>query len=555
MKKPILAVQFGLAVAMYLHGIAAPAAEAAGTAKTKAPLFDGLGKHHYPVTTKSKTAQRYFDQGLTLCYAFNHAEAIRSFRGALQHDPDCAMAYWGIAYASGPHVNRPMDAEDNQRAWDAIQKALALKSKATPLEQAMIDAMAKRYAAEFKPERMELDKAYAAAMREVTRQFPDDMDAQTIFAEALMDTMPWDYWLKDRSPKPETEEAFAALRTVLKRNPDHPGATHFYIHAVEAGPNPELGLPSADRLRNLAPKAGHLVHMPSHIYVRVGQYEDAEIANEKAVKADRSYIRSCAAQGFYPGAYYPHNEHFLWYAQVFQGRSGAALSTARKAAAIAADNYCGPSKAVEAPRLRHLPWLTQARFGRWDDVLSIPQPPGTNDFLIDRAMWHFVRGLAFAARNDSQAAAAEHEHLAKLASSQEAKALDAPAFPATATLSVAEHWLAARAAEAAGRNDDAIKHMKLAVESEDALPYMEPAYWPVPVRPALGALLLRAGKPEEAEQVFRDDLARWPRNLWGLFGLMESLERQSKASSAELVRREFEDSSRRADVKLNLNWF
>ncbi len=528
---------------------------AAESARGKAPIFDGLGKHHYPITTTSKKAQRYFDQGLTLCYGFNHPEAIRSFRAALHHDPECAMAYWGIAYASGPHVNRPMEPEDNTRAWEAIQKALALKSKLTELEKAMIDAMATRYIEEFKPDRADLDKAFAVAMRDVTRRFPDDMDAQTIFAEALMDTMPWDYWLKDRSPKPETEEAFAALRTVLKRNPDHPGATHYYIHAVEAGPNPELGLPSADRLMHIAPQAGHLVHMPSHIYMRVGQYEDAEIANIKAVKADRSYIRSCAAQGFYPGVYYPHNEHFLWYAQLFQGRSADALKTANKTAQIAPDNYCGPNKALEAPRLRHLPWLTQARFGRWNEVLSVPKPAATNDFLIDRAMWHFVRGLALVAQSNSQTAAIESAELTRLVGSEEAKQLDAPTFPAIGILTVAQHWLAARVADAEGKTDEAIEHFKKAVAAEDALPYMEPAFWPIPVRPALGALYLKSGRHEEAEKTFREDLSLWPRNIWGLYGLKESLLRQGRSESAEIVGLEFERASKRADVKVKLEWF
>jgi tetratricopeptide (TPR) repeat protein len=531
------------------------AEDSSSAVRPPAPLFEGLGEYHHPITTRSALAQRYFDQGLTLCYGFNHPEAIRSFRGALQQDPECAMAHWGIAYASGPHVNKPMDKEDNVRAWGALQKAVALKSKASPLEQAFIDAMARRYQAEFKEDRSDLDKAYAAAMREVAKQYPDDQDAQTLLAEALMDTMPWDYWLKDRSPKPETEEAFAALREVLKRNPNHPGATHFYIHAVEAGPNPELGLPSADRLRTLVPQAGHLVHMPSHIYMRVGQYQDAEQVNQLAVKADRSYIQHCAAQGFYPGVYYPHNQHFLWYATLFEGRSAEALAAARQSETIARDNYCGPNKALEGPRFRHLPWLTLARFGRWNEVLQVPQPPATNDFLIDRAMWHFTRGLALAARGEPDAAAREQVELAKLAGSDDAKQLDNPNFPASGVLAVADHWLAGKVAEA--RNDSAatIESLQKAVAAEDALPYMEPAYWPIPTRPTLGAAMLKAGKAADAEQIFREDLKRWPRNGWGLLGLERSLRAQGKSQSADLVRREFEQAWQRADVKLDLTWF
>jgi len=527
----------------------------AASAEKIAPLFDGLGKHHHPITTRSKLAQRYFDQGLTLSYAFNHTEAIRSFRGALRHDPDCAMAYWGIAYASGPHVNRPMDQADNGRAWEALQQAIALKPKASVKERAYIDAMAKRYQAEFTEDRAALDQAYAAAMRELTKQFPDDLDAHVIFSEALMDTMPWDYWLKDRSPKPETEEAFAALRFVISRNPDHPGANHFFIHAVEAGPHPEQGIPAADRLTGYAPQAGHLVHMPAHIYMRVGQYYDAEVANRLAAKADRAYIRQCAAQGFYPGAYYPHNEHFLWYARLFQGNSAGALAAAHKTAEVALENYCGPKKAVEGPRLRHLPWLTLARFGRWDEVLKVAQPAVTNDFLMDRAMWHFTRGLAFAAKQQADQAASEHAEMVKLIDSEAAQALNNPAFPATDTLAVARHWLAGKVAEARGDNLTAIEQLQKAVGAEDALPYMEPAFWPIPVRPTLGVALLKAGKTAEAEQTFREDVQRWPRNGWGLFGLEHSLRAQGKDDSAALVRREFAEAWQRADVKLDLAWY
>src|SRR5262245_1026316 len=361
---------------VFIAGCTALAAE---SPKVQAPLFDGLGDWHHPVTTSSKLAQRYFDQGLSLCYAFNHKEAIRSFEAAAKHDTNLAMAWWGVAYAYGPHVNKPMSKEDNDGAWVALRHALALRPKASPSEQAYIAALSTRYQETFMEDRSTLDKTYAAAMREVARKYPDDLDAQTLLAEALMDTMPWDYWTKDRSPKPETEEANAALRFVIARSPNHPGANHLYIHAVEAGPQPELGLPSANRLLNYAPQAGHLVHMPSHIYMRVGQYQDAVESNERAVKADQSYLRHCRAQGFYPGVYYPHNIHFLWYAFLFQGRTADALDAATKVADYAGANYCGANRALEAPRVRHLPWLTSARFGRWDEVLKVQQPPATND--------------------------------------------------------------------------------------------------------------------------------------------------------------------------------
>ena len=520
-----------------------------------APLFGGLGNLKHSITTPSAKAQRYFNQGLTLCYAFNHVEAIRSFRGALVEDPNCAMACWGIAYASGPHVNRPMTAEDNTRAWIALQQAIALKGQASPKEQAYIDALARRYQESFAEDRLALDKAYAAAMRDVARAYPDDLDAQTLLAEALMDTMPWDYWAKDRSPKPETEEALAALRVVIARDPNHPGANHLMIHAVEAGPTPELGLEPANRLLTYAPQAGHLVHMPSHIYVRVGEYEQAARANVLASRADESYIRHCRAQGFYPGVYYPHNVHFLWYARFFQGRRADAMAAAEKVAEYALDNYCGNTKAMEGPRLRHLPWLTAARFGQWDEVLKVPRPSETNDFLVDRAMWHFVRGLAFAARHQATEAAAEHAAMQQLVQSDQARSLDNPQFPATGMLAVADHWLAGRVAGAQGQPVLMVAELEKAVAAEDALPYMEPAFWPIPTRPALGAALLRTREPGKAEAVFREDLKRWPRNGWALFGLEQSLRAQDKVQAANAVRAEFETAWKQADGPISLTWY
>ena len=523
--------------------------------KLPGPLFDGLGDLHHPVTTPSKQAQRYFDQGMRLLFGFNHKEAIRSFRSAAHLDPQCAMAHWGVAYASGPHVNKPMDASDTANAWAALQLAVANKAEVSPKEQAYIGALEKRYRPDHKDDRLALDKAFAAAMRDLARRYPDDLDAQTLFAESLMDTMPWDYWTHDRTPKPETEEILAALRFVIARQPSHPGANHFYIHAVEAGPTPEAGLPSADRLLNYAPNAGHLVHMPAHIYVRVGQYADAELANERAAKADRSYIRHCRAQGFYPGAYYPHNMHFLWWAQVFQGRSADALSAAWRVADYARENYCGPTKAVEGPRQRHLPWLTLARFGKWDEVLAIAQPPNTNDFLVDRALWHFARGLAFTARKDAAAADREQMALAAIVASDEAKRISSPVFPVADTLAVPALWLAGKVAGAKGDTRGMIQQLEKAVAAHDAIPYMEPAYWPIPVRPSLGAALLQSGEAARAEQLFRDDLKQWPRNGWGLFGLEQSLRAQGKAQQADDVRRQFNEAWKHADVKLELNWF
>jgi hypothetical protein len=523
--------------------------------KLPGPLFNGLGDLQHPVTTQSKQTQRYFDQGVRLMFGFNHKEAIRSFRSAAHLDPTCAMAYWGVAYAYGPHVNKPMDANDTTNAWAALQLALANQARVTPKEQAYIAALAKRYQADHADDRSALDKAFAAAMRDLAKQYPDDLDAQVIFAESLMNTMPWDYWTRDRTPKPETEEILSALRFVMSRNPNHPGANHFYIHAVEAGPSPGDGLGAADRLLRYAPAAGHLVHMPAHIYMRVGQYQDAIVANELAVKADKDYIRSCRAQGFYPGVYYPHNIHFLWWAQLFEGRSKDALRTADQAARYANENYCGPSKAYEAPRLRHLPWLTMVRFGKWDQVLAIAQPANTNDFLVDRALWHFARGLAFAAKQEVTAAEREEKALTAIASSEEAKQVSTPIFPVADTLAVSAHWLAGKVAGAKGDTREMIAQLEKAVALETALPYMEPSYWPVPARTALGAALLQSGDAVKAEQVFRDDLKYWARNGWSLLGLEQALRAQGKAQQADDVQRQFTAAWARADVKLDLKWF
>lgn len=523
--------------------------------KLPGPLFNGLGDLQHPVNTQSKQTQRYFDQGVRLMFGFNHKEAIRSFRSAAHLDPTCAMAYWGVAYAYGPHVNKPMDANDTTNAWAALQLALANQSRVTPKEQAYIAALAKRYQADHADDRSTLDKAFAVAMRDLARQYPDDLDAQVIFAESLMNTMPWDYWTRDRTPKPETEEILNALRFVMSRNPNHPGANHFYIHAVEAGPSPGDGLGAADRLLRYAPAAGHLVHMPAHIYMRVGQYHDAIVANELAVKADKDYIRSCRAQGFYPGVYYPHNIHFLWWAQLFEGRSKDALRSADQAARYANENYCGPSKAYEAPRLRHLPWLTLVRFGKWDEVLAVSQPVRTNDFLVDRALWHFVRGLAFAAKQNVSAAELELQALNAIVASDEIKMLNSPIFPVSDTVAVSAHWLAGKVAGAKGDAKEMIAQLEKALELEMALPYMEPSFWPVPVRPTLGAALLQAGEAVKAEQVFRDDLKAWQRNAWSLLGLEQALRAQGRSQQADDVQRQFATAWARADVKLDVKWF
>ncbi len=529
---------------------AAPAADASRLA----PLFDNLGDHHHRVTTESPQAQRYFDQGLVLLYGFNHEEAIRSFQAAFRLDPKCAMAQWGIAYAYGPNINRPMDPTAAAPAWAALEKARELAPAATPAEQAYIEALSKRYRQDPVEDRTSLDTDYANATREVMRRFPDDPDAAVLFAEAVMDTTPWNYWDLERVPKPVMAEVLSVLRQVLRRDPDHPGANHFFIHAVEAGPTPEDGLPSADRLRRLHLGAAHLIHMPSHIYLRMGRYGDAIDVNALASEVDHRYVADCRAQGFYPAVYYPHNLHFLWFADLCAGRFTDALKAASRIQDLERDVRCGPSALLEAPRFRHLTLLTLARFGRWDELAREPEPAA--EFPLDRALWHFTQGLAAAARKDADAATRHLEAMQQIGPSEALKKMDSPFFPATQVFGVAEAILKGKSALAHGDSNRALDALRRAVTLEDSIPYMEPPFWHAPARLALGAALLALDQPADAEAVFRADLNRHPGSGWSLAGLQECLRRKHGSDrAAEAVTREFGRAWERADGPIDLAWF
>ena len=515
-----------------------------------APRFKGMGRHHHPVTTKWELAQRYFDHGLTLCFNFNHAEAIRSFTAASQIDPDCAMAYWGVAFAYGPHVNAPMDTNVVSKAWEALQKAIRLKPRASERERDYIDALAKRYTNELLTDRSHLDKAFAEAMGNVAKKYPNDMDAQVLYAEALMDTSPWNYWGEDMTPKPEAVKAIAAIESVLKRVKAHSGADHLYIHLVEAGPNPEKGIPSADRIGKLTPGAGHLVHMASHIYVRVGRYHDAVVVNERAARADEDYARIARPVGMYPGGYYPHNVHFLWFANDLEGRSRHAIAAAQKVGQYTTGLLCG---AIEGPRQRYLPLLAYARFGRWEDILKQSAP--ADQYGFDQAMAHYARGLAFAATGEPDKADKELRRFKDLQGSAPVKSMDNPYFPGTQILAVGEHVLSGKIAAARSLTNDMVSHMRKAVAAADELPYMEPPYWYYSAKLSLGAALLKAGHAAEAEKTFREDLKDFPSCGWQLFGLWQSLRAQGRAQEAQEVSRQFKKAWSRADVELNLDWF
>ncbi|RYD80600.1 MAG: hypothetical protein EOP84_11860, partial [Verrucomicrobiaceae bacterium] len=472
--------------------------------KPGAPLLEQLGQIHFPITTASKEAHRFFDQGLLLAYAFNHPEAVRSFKEAIRHDPECAMAYWGIALALGPNINAPMSEQAAPEAWRALQKAREYAPKASKREQDYIEALSSRYEDEVRHDhRPKLDMAYANAMREVSKRYPDDLDAATLFAEALMDTMPWMYWTPEGKAKPGTIELLAKLESVLARNPHHTGANHYYIHAVEAGPTPENGLPMAHRLEDLASGSGHLVHMPSHIYLKVGLYHRSSMINERAIKADEVYLTACRRQGFYPAMYYPHNIHFLWYSTAMEGRSADALAAARKVSDYV--SRCRPD-AMEVPRQNPVPVLTLARFKRWDEVLQELQPGERARF--ERGLFHYSRGLAFAAKNQLEDASKEKAALEKLLADPESKSLDTIYLPATTVLAIADHELAGALAARRGDTEGMIKHYQAAVRTQDELPYMEPPYYHYPVRQSLGFALLEAKRPAEAETVFREDLQK-----------------------------------------------
>jgi len=510
-----------------------------------APRLQNLGSHAFPVTTASRDAQLFINQGLNLAYGFNHAEAGRAFREAARLDPDCAMAYWGQALVIGPNINAPMEAAEETRAFELVQKAVALKSKATPREQAYIDALAERYSG--KPDdRPARDRAYAAAMREVVRRFPEDLDAAALCAESVMDLRPWAYWTRDGQPYEGTVEVRELLESVIKRDPNHPGALHFYIHLMEPTPEPWRAVPAADRLLTLMPAAGHMVHMPSHIYQRVGRYLDAVKSNELAVLADEDYITQCRAQGLYPMGYYPHNIHFLWWAATMDGQSTLAIESARKVAAKIPDDMLKQIPMLAAFRVVHYYALT--RFGKWDEMLSQPAPPAGSPFL--EGMWHYARGLAFVAKG--RLAEAERS-LAEVRRISADKALQIPLFSpntAAAVLGIAPEVLAGEIAAARKDYDRAVSHLERAVRLEDGLVYTEPAEWHYPPRHALGAVLLEAGRPAEAETVYWEDLKRNPENGWALRGLVEALRAQGKQDEARLADERLKKAWARADVTL-----
>jgi tetratricopeptide (TPR) repeat protein len=508
-----------------------------------APRLQNLGAHTFPVTTKSRKAQLFVNQGMNLAYGFNHAEAGRAFREAARLDPACAMAYWGQAFVLGPNINVPMTPEDEPKALELVQKAVSLKAKATLRERAYIDALAKRYTGR-KEDRAAGDAAFAEAMRDVVRRFPNDLDAATVYAEALMDLRPWNYWMRDGRPYPGTNDLVATLEKVLSRKPAHPGANHLYIHAMEAT-KPEKAEAAADRLLKLMPGAGHMVHMPSHIYQRVGRYADAAASNEAAVKADEDYITQCRAQGLYPMAYYPHNIHFLWFAATAEGRSQVAIEAGRKTASKVTDEALDQVPVLAGFRVT--PWYALTRFGKWDEMLAEAAP--SDRFLFLKGSWHYARGIAFLGKGQLEEAEKELAEVRRIAADKKLEYSLFSPNTAAAIFGVAPEVLAG---ELAARRKDypaAIAHLERAVRLEDGLVYTEPSEWHYPPRQALGAILLAAGRAAEAETVYWEDLRRNTDNGWSLFGLAQALRAQGRDAEAGAIQARFDKAWGRADVK------
>lgn len=515
----------------------------------KAPLFNNLGNLEFKITTDQDLAQKYFNQGVALTYGFNHAEAYRSFKEVSRLDTNCAMAYWGMAIVLGPNINAPMEGSDVPTAFEAVQKALTLIDTETDKEKDYIYALSKRYGEEYTQERGNLDSAYADAMRKLAEKYPEDLHAATMFAESLMDLHPWDYWLRDGTPQPWTGEILATLENVLLKDPEHMGANHLYIHAVEASKNPARGIPSAEKLAYVAPGAGHLVHMPAHIYIRVGKYHEGSFANKKAIESDEEYLSQCFQQGLYPLAYYPHNYHFLWATATLEGDSKTALDAALSTSQKPPDsllNACGYQTLQHYAVIHLYGFVT---FGKWDKILKEAEP--AEEQLYPRGVWHYARGMAYTAKNMFEEARKELDELDILRNNQQVNDLAIWGINSSGLLlKVAYEVLSGELAAKRKNFELAVKHLKKGVELESTLRYDEPPTWFYPVRQNLGAVLIEAGKYKEAEEVYLDDLKEIPENGWALYGLYQALSFQNKFSEAEEIMKRFKEAWKYADIEL-----
>ena len=493
------------------------------------PLWNDLGTLSHPVTTANPLAQRYFDQGLRLAYAFNHAEARRAFRAAQRHDPGCAMAFWGEALVLGPNINAPMNTADLAPALAAATQAQALAATASPREQTLITAVSTRYSADPKADRIALDRAYAEAMGKVSARYPDDDNIAVLYAESLMDLSPWDYWQDSGAKaKGRTDEIVATLQRVLQRNPEHPGAIHLYIHIVEASTDPGRAEPYAERLAGLMPGAGHMVHMPGHIFFRIGRYGDSLATNRAAVATDERYLAQTSAQGIYPGGYYPHNVHFLMVSAQMAGDGPTALQAADKLGLMAADGRMADAPWVQP--IMAAPYFVHAQFSDAATIAKVTDPGDGRPYV--KAMWHYLRGVAAARQGDVPAAQAAAAAIEQLIRTSDFHDLEAAGVPGKSVLALAAHAVRARLALHRGDLAGAVAQFEAAIAIEDGLPYLEPPFWYYPVRQSLGAAKVQSGDLEGAVAAFRKSLEQAPHNGWALFGLAETYRRLGKPQEA-----------------------
>lgn len=519
-----------------------------GTTNRKVPIYAGLGNYSRTVATDSEQAQAYFDQGLNFMFAYNHDQAVRSFQAATEADPTCAMAYWGIALASGTNYNDPRFPEAKAKlAWDSLQKAKENGKRETAANRALIEALAARYAHPLPKEIAELEQGYAKAMEKVWQEFPKDADIGALYAESMMNLRPWELWGSDGKPAPDTLKIIDTLEAVRKLNPKHPLACHLLIHAVEASPNPEKADEAANELRDAHPGLGHLQHMPSHIDIRRGRWQDAIEANRLAIKADIAYQKQAPEQGVYQ-VYMSHNHHMLAFAAIMQGQSQLATDTINEMVQLIPEGWLeNPENAAMVDGYMSMPLEVMKRFGQWDKILEAPEMP--KKFPFARAMRHYARGVAYAAKGKTEEARQSQNEF-----QQAGQLVDPEAVfgnnKVHSLLALAGDMLEGEIALREGKTQAGMAALEAAVAKEDALRYTEPPDWIVPVRHALGAFLLHHDKPAEAEAVYREDLRRWPHNGWSLYGLAESLEAQGKKAEAEKVRRQFAEVWKRADVKI-----
>ncbi len=513
-----------------------------------APRLDGLGPIHMEISTDDEAVQAFFDQGMALTYGFNHQEALRAFKEAARLDPECAMAYWGWALVLSPNLNLPMQADVVPQAWEAITNAVKYKDKVSQKERMLIEALAKRLTDDPEADRKPFDQAYAEAMLAVYEEYPEDNDVATLYAASLMNLSPWNYWTDDGRPREKTPAVLSALEGAIERDNTHTGALHYYIHAVEAA-EPDRGTASADLLRGLAPGAGHLVHMPSHIYMQVGRYEEAFVANDLAAAADEGYITQCQAQGIYPLAYYPHNIHFKAWAAMTQGRRADAMESSRKVLGRVQEAVGdGDHWWMGYETFLTMPLFTMIRFGMWDEALAEPAPPAGAHFWT--GVWHYARGSAYLSQGNAKKAKKELKAIRKLAGAPMSKEMRVGFAKAETLLTIAGDLLAGEIASAAGDHTEAIGYLSGALFLQESIRYNEPPDWPIPARQLLGAALIEAGRYAEAEAVYWRDLEKLAENGFSLFGLVQSLQSQGRDDDVAAVQTRLEAAWASADVEL-----